>query len=202
MINNDPKTITAAMKVNLISAFMLHVQWLLLIKVAWRCAPLEDSVVEELLNCSFEIDFLKKPECFWHTVLWFDKTKLELFGHNNKTIIWRGRGEAYNPKNTIPTIKYDRGNMILWSCFSAKGTGKLIWIEGTMKKKKELFQCFEQKTEIVGKVTLIWMPPDLHAGQWSQAYLIFKPKFVERKLDRCPPMVGSNPDLNLIENLW
>lgn len=152
MINNDPKTITAAMKVNLISAFMLHVQWLLLIKVAWRCAPLEDSVVEEeLLNCSFEIDFLKKPECFWHTVLWFDKTKLELFGHNNKTIIWRGRGEAYNPKNTIPTIKYDRGNMILWSCFSAKGTGKLIWIEGTMKKKKNYFNVLNKKLKLLAK---------------------------------------------------
>ena len=37
-----------------------------------------------------------------------------------------------NPKNTIPTVRHGGGNLMLWGCFSAKGTGILHRIEGRM----------------------------------------------------------------------
>ena len=40
--------------------------------------------------------------------------------------------EEYNPKNTIPTVKHGGGNLMLWGCFSAKGTGWLHRIKGRM----------------------------------------------------------------------
>ncbi len=36
------------------------------------------------------------------------------------------------PRNTNPTVKHGGGNIILWGCFSAKGTGQLHRIKGTM----------------------------------------------------------------------
>ncbi len=59
-------------------------------------------------------------------VLWSDETKIKLFGINSR------RNAAYYPKNTIPTVKHGGGNIMLWACFSAKGTGQLHRIKRTM----------------------------------------------------------------------
>ncbi len=65
-------------------------------------------------------------------VLWSDETKIQLFGINSTHRVWRRRNAAYDPKNTIPTVKHGGGNIMLWGCFSAKGTGQLHRIKGTM----------------------------------------------------------------------
>src|SRR4029434_1293115 len=35
----------------------------------------------------------------------------------------------------IPTVKFGGGNIMVWGCFSAYGTGKLHTIEGRMNRK-------------------------------------------------------------------
>ena len=42
---------------------------------------------------------------FWRNVLWSDSTKIELFGHNDHCYVWRIKGEACKPKNTIPNCE-------------------------------------------------------------------------------------------------
>ncbi len=44
-------------------------------------------------------------------VLWSDETKIQLFGINSNRHVWRRRNAAYDPKNTIPTVKHGGGNM-------------------------------------------------------------------------------------------
>src|SRR4029434_6891531 len=63
--------------------------------------------------------------------MWSDETKIKLFGINSTCRVWRGKNAEYDPKNTMPTIKHGGGNIMLWGCFSAKGTGRLHCIEGT-----------------------------------------------------------------------
>ncbi len=64
--------------------------------------------------------------------MWSDETKIELFGINSIRRVWRKKKDEYNPRNTIPTVKHGGGNIMLWVCFSAKGTGRLHRIEGRM----------------------------------------------------------------------
>ncbi len=78
------------------------------------------------------LKFANDSEENWVKVLWSDETKIELFGINSTHRVWRTRNAAYDPKNTIPTVKHGGGNIMFWGCFSAKGTGQLHRIKGTM----------------------------------------------------------------------
>uniref|UniRef100_A0AAZ3SJM9 Transposase n=1 Tax=Oncorhynchus tshawytscha TaxID=74940 RepID=A0AAZ3SJM9_ONCTS len=67
-------------------------------------------------------------------ILWSDETKIELFGLNAKRHVWRKPG-------TIPTVKHGGGNIMLWGCFSAAETGRLVRIKEKMNgaKYREVF---------------------------------------------------------------
>ncbi len=79
-------------------------------------------------------EHLNDSEKAWENVLWSDETKIELFGINSTRRVWRKRNADYHPKNTIPTVKHRGGNIMLWGCFSAKGTERLHRIEGPMDR--------------------------------------------------------------------
>ena len=81
---------------------------------------------------------LDKDPSFWSSVLWSDETKMELFGHRDVAFVWRKKGQAFNPSNTLPTVKHGGGNIMLRGCFSASGPGNLVKVNGIMKKEQYL----------------------------------------------------------------
>ncbi|KAI3363698.1 hypothetical protein L3Q82_001200 [Scortum barcoo] len=61
----------------------------------------------------FAADHMDKDKTFWRKVLWSDETKIELLGHNAQQYVWRRKGEAFNPKNTMPTVKHKHVVVVL-----------------------------------------------------------------------------------------
>ena len=106
------------------------------ISAALHQSGLYDIVAElkPLLNEShttahleFSKRHLKDSQTMRNNIFWSDETKIELFG------LWP---HVSGKPGTIPTVKHGGGSIMLWRCFSAAGTGRLVRIEGKMNAAK------------------------------------------------------------------
>lgn len=89
----------------------------------------------------FAAAHMHKPNAFWRKPLWSDDTKTELFGHNNKTYVWRSKREALKPKNIVPTVKDSGASKMLWSVAASGSDTKWYKVDGIMKNwKKDYLQ--------------------------------------------------------------
>jgi len=150
---------------------------------------------------SFAQTYLDRNLEYWEQVIFSDESKFNIFGSDGEGKVWRKPCEELKLKNVKPTVKHGGGSVLVWGCMSARGVGKLVFIDGIMNAEgylkilKENLHSSATKMGLERDKFIFQQDNDPKHTAWKvKSWLLYNTKQIHT-----PP---QSPEVNPIENLW
>ena len=72
----------------------------------------------------------------WKKVIWSDETKINRINCDGIPYTWRTDNPVLQERDTITTVKFGGGDIIIWACMTWAGPGAMVKVEGRMDTKQ------------------------------------------------------------------
>ncbi|KAI0997809.1 hypothetical protein K3495_g10379 [Podosphaera aphanis] len=142
----------------------------------------------------------------WKKVVWSDKTKINRICSDGINYTWQ-KDKLPNDSNTIQTVKFGGGNVMIRACMTWSGPGAMVQVTGRMDTQQYInildqnLICSMEATCLLGDMPPVDQLIFQQDNDPKHTARATKP-FLRSKKITCLDWPAQSPNLNPREHLW